>query len=121
MKSITFFPALCASALLCAAAPSSAADTAPEPAKKAAAPANPAKNFKPLSIAKSKQAAPAKLIDINSATKQQLKTLPGIGDEQADKIVAGRPYGSKAWLVTHEIIPSLTYESLKAYIVARQK
>lgn len=42
--------------------------------------------------------AKIKLVDINSAGKKELKTLPGIGDTDADKIIAGRPYGSKAHL-----------------------
>jgi DNA uptake protein ComE-like DNA-binding protein len=65
-------------------------------------------------------AAPVKLIDINSASRAQLKTLPGIGDAEADKIVAGRPYLSKARLVTEAGLPVGTYLSIKNQIVAMQ-
>ena len=71
----------------------------------------------------SKPATPPKpvaLIDINSASRPQLKTLPGIGEAQADQIVAGRPYLSKADLATHNVIPTGIYLSLKHRIIARQ-
>ena len=50
-----------------------------------------------------KPAAKVKLVDINSAGKAELKTLPGISDAEADKIIAGRPYLSKAHLTTPNI------------------
>lgn len=66
-------------------------------------------------------AAKAKRIDINSASKEKLKTLPGIGDAEADKIIAGRPYLSKAQLLTHNVLPENNYEPIKRLIVAKQK
>ena len=59
-----------------------------------------------------------KLVDINQATKAELKTLPGIGDTEATKIIAGRPYGSKSWLVTKNVIPAGRYYPIKDRIVA---
>jgi competence protein ComEA len=67
------------------------------------------------------RAAPVKLVDINSASKAELKTLPGINDALADKIIAGRPYLSKAFLVTRNIIPAGQYEVIKKQIIAKQK
>jgi competence protein ComEA len=67
--------------------------------------------------AKHKQAAKIKPVDINSASKAELIKLPGIGAAEADKIIAGRPFGSKAWLVTNNIIPLATYQALKHKIV----
>ncbi|MGA8863985.1 MAG: helix-hairpin-helix domain-containing protein [Gallionella sp.] len=67
-----------------------------------------------------KVSANIKPVDINGATRKQLKTLPGIGDAEAGKIIAGRPYGSKADLVTHNIISLGVYESLKKRVVAKQ-
>jgi len=61
-----------------------------------------------------------KLVDINSASKAELKKLPGITDADAAKIIAGRPYGSKAQLVSHDIISNAAYQNLKALIVAKQ-
>jgi competence protein ComEA len=71
---------------------------------------------------KGKAPAPAiELVDINSAGKDELKKLPGIGDADADRIIAGRPYLSKAHLVTHNVIPAVTYQGLRQLVVAKQK
>lgn len=73
--------------------------------------------------AKAKGAAPAtkvKQVDINSASKSELKTLPGIGDKEAEKIIAGRPYLSKAHLVTNKVIPRGIYENIRTQIIAKQ-
>jgi len=65
--------------------------------------------------------AASELVDINSAGKDALKKLPGIGDAEAAKIIAGRPYLSKADLVTSNIIPQGVYLTLKDKIIAKQK
>jgi competence protein ComEA len=65
--------------------------------------------------------APYYLLDINTATAEQLKALPGIGDVYAEKIIQGRPYQRKDELVQKEIIPLATYEQIKDKIVAWQK
>ncbi len=67
------------------------------------------------------KSANVKLVDINSASSAELQTLPGISDSDAAKIIAGRPYGSKSWLVTNNIIPTATYQGLKTLVIARQK
>lgn len=71
--------------------------------------------------ARPKRSAPkGPQVDINHASKEELKKLPGITDAYAGRIIAGRPYLSKANLVTHGIIPDGIYEPIKHRIVAKQ-
>jgi len=73
--------------------------------------------------AKSAKPATAKatLMDINSASLDELKSLPGIGDKYAQKIVDGRPYRAKDELKDKKIIPGATYTKIRAMIIAKQK
>ena len=59
-------------------------------------------------------------LDINTATKDQLQSLPGIGTAYSQKIIDGRPYNSKRDLLTRKIVPQSTYDGIQEKIIAHR-
>ncbi|MCB1542429.1 MAG: helix-hairpin-helix domain-containing protein [Rhodoblastus sp.] len=90
--------------------PATPSKAAPPPAAKAAAPA-----------AKPAPAMKIELMDINSASADQLETLKGVGKARAAAIVKGRPYKGKDELVQKGIVPQNVYDDIKDKIIAKQK
>jgi DNA uptake protein ComE-like DNA-binding protein len=113
--------ALIATALLLSAGLSLAVENKPGTPPEAKAVNSSKTTAKSAKTEAAKAPAKAKIVNINSAGKKELKTLPGIGDAEADKIIAGRPYFVKTDLVTNNILPRATYENLKALVSAKSK
>lgn len=115
---ISMWAAIAAMALFGTTALAQAPQTTPAPAKPSAATAASAK---PAAAATTPAAAPtAALLDINSASKDELDKLKGIGDARAEAIIKGRPYKGKDDLVRKKIIPQNVYDDIKDKIIAKQ-
>jgi len=114
----SFHRAIFAAAVLAAVLAGAAPAVAQEPAaSQVERPKAPAKKGR---AARAKAQPQVKLVDINNATKAELMTLPSITAAFADKIIEGRPYGSKSHLLTRQILPGVNYDAVKGRVVAKQ-
>ena len=107
--------AFAAAALIALAAPAFAQTAAPQAPSMRAAPA------KPAATPAAPPAATAPLLDINTASQEELQALKGVGDVRAKAIIAGRPYKGKDELWQKKIVPKGVYKGIQNQIIAKQK
>jgi competence protein ComEA len=93
------------------------AATAPTTAKPTAT-AMPAK---PTAKPAAAKAAKVEMVDLNTATREQLVALPGIGEAYADAIIKARPFKSKDELVSKKIISSAAYKKVRTHVIAKHQ
>lgn len=79
-----------------------------------------AKGTKPAAVKVKADETQKDLLDINTATEEQLKALPGVGDVYAKAIIKGRPYKMKTDLTKKKILPPATYKKIANKIIAKQ-
>ena len=83
--------------------------------------AKPAAKAKPVKLAMKSAAAAMPKVDINSAAREDLMKLAGIGDATADKIIAGRPFKTKKDLLTKGLVTKAQYAKISGHIIAKQE
>lgn len=119
MKRSLSFATVAALALLGTSA-LQAQTAAQQPASKPAAAPMAAKPAQAPATAKMAAHKAEEALDLNTATRDQLVALPGIGSTYADAIIKNRPYKAKSELVSRKVIPSAAYKKIQSKVIAHQ-
>ena len=61
-----------------------------------------------------------KPLDLNTASRDQLMSLPGMSASEADRVIAGRPYNDSVDVETRHIVPKAEYDRIADQITARK-
>ena len=72
-------------------------------------------------VAHKAETAHKEMLDLNTASREELAKLPGIGDAYADKIISGRPYKTKSELVQKKIVPAHVFAKVRTLVIAKQE
>ena len=116
----TLFASLSAAALVLCLGAVAYADDAPATTSSAPAPSAESKPMHHGTHHKGGAKMAAASVDLNSATKEQLMTLPGIDDATADKIIAARPFAKRMDLVSKSVVSKDEYAKIKSKVVAKK-
>ena len=122
MKKSLSILAVCAFVVAFAVAANAQTSGSTEPAKPAepAKAAAPATTTAPKAHSSSSKSQAKPVLDLNSASKEDLMKLPGVGDATADKIIAGRPWKSRSELVSKNVCTKAQYEKFEHQVTAKQ-
>ena len=120
LKSAVFALAASVMALPAMAQTTAPATKAPAKAEAPKAEATKAAKTEAPKAAAAKAPEAKELLDINSATPEQLEAMPAIGKAYAAKIIAGRPYKTKSELTSKKVVPASVYSKIKNHIIAKQ-
>ncbi|HWR15074.1 MAG TPA: helix-hairpin-helix domain-containing protein [Terriglobales bacterium] len=113
---------LCSLWLMLGCTACSTRDRSPEEIRERAAQATEtaAENSKAIAQGIKEGLQRSRMVDINSATKDELKKLPGVTDEKANRIIASRPYANTDQLVTKRVLTQDEFDKVSGRVTVKK-